>query len=178
MQCQCAMPKHACLTHDSRSSPEPLGSLHTPEGEMLWRVQPLSSAWQPVSLEKMLSRHNHVAMTQSRTTCTRACRGFVRFAILRILVVILCWFDRCFDSWVFLGLFCLLRVTQSRTTSRGTAQLTCLPAGCRLPGWYCHLIFLPDDVIVPGRHARTLPRWMKACPHTPLCSAGSCVSSL
>ena len=35
--------------------------------------------------------------------------GFVSFA--RLLAVVLCWVDRCFDSWAFLGLFCLLRVT-------------------------------------------------------------------
>ena len=37
--------------------------------------------------------------------------GFVRLALL--LVVILCWVDRCFDSWVLLRLFCLYRVTDS-----------------------------------------------------------------
>ena len=36
--------------------------------------------------------------------------GFVRFALL--LAVVLFWVDRCFDSWVLLGLFCL-RVAQS-----------------------------------------------------------------
>ena len=35
--------------------------------------------------------------------------GLVRFALL--LADVLCWVDRCFDSWVLLGLLCLLRVT-------------------------------------------------------------------
>ena len=35
--------------------------------------------------------------------------GFVRFALL--LAVVLCWVDRCFDSWMLLALLCLLRVT-------------------------------------------------------------------
>ena len=37
--------------------------------------------------------------------------GFVRFALLR--AVFLCRVGRCMDSWVFLGLLCLLRVTQA-----------------------------------------------------------------
>ena len=36
--------------------------------------------------------------------------GSVRFALL--IVVVICWVDRCFDSWVLLGLICLLRVTK------------------------------------------------------------------
>ena len=36
---------------------------------------------------------------------------FVRFALL----LLLCWVDRCFYSWVMLGLFCLLRVTPTCT---------------------------------------------------------------
>ena len=35
--------------------------------------------------------------------------GFISFALL--LAVVLCWVDRCFESWVLLGLHCLLRVT-------------------------------------------------------------------
>ena len=35
--------------------------------------------------------------------------GSVRFALL--VAVVLCWVDRCFDSWVLLGLCCILRVT-------------------------------------------------------------------
>ena len=36
--------------------------------------------------------------------------GFVWFALL--LAFVLCWVDRCLCSWVLLGLFCLLCVTQ------------------------------------------------------------------
>ena len=35
--------------------------------------------------------------------------GFVRSALL--LAVVLCWVGFCFDSWVLLGLLCLLHVT-------------------------------------------------------------------
>ena len=46
--------------------------------------------------------------------------GFVRFALL--LAVVLCWVDRCFESWVLLGLLCLLRVTPIAT--RDDSSLT------------------------------------------------------
>ena len=36
--------------------------------------------------------------------------GFVTFALL--LAVVLCWVDHSFDSWVLLGLFCLLRIAR------------------------------------------------------------------
>ena len=38
--------------------------------------------------------------------------SFARLPLL--LAVVLCGIDQCFDSWVFLGLLCFLRVTQSR----------------------------------------------------------------
>ena len=44
--------------------------------------------------------------------------GFVRFAAL--LAVVLCCVDRCFGSWVLLGLFCLDRATQ--TSERETPR--------------------------------------------------------
>ena len=54
-------------------------------------------------------------MFRVTVSLTSVCRigvwfDFVRFAFL--LAVILCGVDRCFGSWVLLGLFCLLRVTQ------------------------------------------------------------------
>ena len=45
---------------------------------------------------------------------TRVYRAGVWFGIVRLalrLAVVLCWVDRCFDSWVLLGLLCLVRAT-------------------------------------------------------------------
>ena len=61
------------------------------------------------------------AELNSREPFTRVYRvgvwfGFVRIALL--LAVILCWVDRCFDSWVLLGFFCLLRVTHPAAESK------------------------------------------------------------
>ena len=66
-----------------------------------------------------------VAMCRMVVSFTRVYRvgvwfGFVRFALL--LAVVLCWVDRCFDSWVLLGLLCLLRVTPIAT--RDDSSLT------------------------------------------------------
>ena len=43
--------------------------------------------------------------------------GFVRFALL--LAVVFCWVDRCFASWVLLGLLCLLRTENACNTPNG-----------------------------------------------------------
>ena len=57
---------------------------------------------------------------QGTTTSTRVYRGvwfgFVRFALL--LAVGLCWVGRRLDSWVLLGLFCLLRVLHGESSKR------------------------------------------------------------
>ena len=46
--------------------------------------------------------------------------GFIRFALL--LAVVLCWVARCFGSWVLLGLFFHLRVTQGMAHAEATTK--------------------------------------------------------
>ena len=78
---------------------------------------------------------------------TRVCRvgiwcGFVRFALL--LAVVLCWVDRCFDSWLLLGLFCLLRVTQPLPL-----HCTCMDSELRRS--------MPYPLYSSSRHEQTWP---------------------
>ena len=56
-----------------------------------------------------------VAMCRIVATCTRVYRVGVWLGVLRfapLLAIVLSWVDRCFDSWVLLDLFYLLRVTR------------------------------------------------------------------
>ena len=64
---------------------------------------------------------NRVIVSFTRVDCVGVWFGFVRFALL--LAVVLCWVARCFGSWVLLGLFCLLRVTQIRQHRAGIATI-------------------------------------------------------
>ena len=69
-----------------------------------------------------------IAMSFARVYRAGVWFGFVRFALF--LAVVLCWVDRWFDSWVLLGLFCLLRLTQqvrtARTSKSGLSRLRVL----------------------------------------------------
>ena len=67
--------------------------------------------------------------------------GFVRSALLR-LTVDLCWVDRCFGSWVLLGLSCLdedlLRVTLQQVllpNQPTTLHLILVPISTRDTTW-------------------------------------------
>ena len=50
-----------------------------------------------------------IIVSFTRVNRDGVCFGLVRSALL--LAVVLCWVDRCFDSWMLLALLCLLRVT-------------------------------------------------------------------
>ena len=63
--------------------------------------------------------------------------GFVRFALL--LAVVLCWVDRCFDSWALSGLICPLRVTPMLAALLPAVGTCVVLSFGVMPGWCCFL---------------------------------------
>ena len=68
--------------------------------------------------------------------------GFIRFALL--LAVVLCLVDRCFDSWVLLGLLCLLRRTRAPVGSVLPARTVAQHFGHDLLVTVLHLLPVPS----------------------------------
>ena len=68
----------------------------------------------------MIPRHRGVDKMYPvmRVYRVRVWFGFVRISLVLLLAVVLCWVERCFNSWVLLSVLCLLRVTHKYTGMR------------------------------------------------------------
>ena len=70
-----------------------------------------------------------------------------------LLAVVLCWVDRCLDSWALLGLFSVLRVTQNTHVSAagGTILSSCASCGLACP-YIFHYYWILCDPAGAGGH--------------------------
>ena len=99
--------------------------------------------------------------------------GSIRFALF--LAVVLSWIGRCLDSWVLLGLFCLLRVTQKGThmhrhlmPARGPANPQGHPPPLLLlqgapPAEPAYPLCLRRGIFIPERSRLSAARSTDAC---------------